>query len=137
MEMKVEMIIIIDTDFQVDESHSRWLEFPITGGNIGPGGLEELQLVLIWRLLQLPLQMIQLTRELVCLLEELNEHGDIIDALQYQILQLDPMLVQRLRLGVHVVALLGTQRLQMLFDGLQQQIDELAFDLEVEVNKIE
>lgn len=85
--------------------------------------------MLVGCLLQLALQIVQLTRELVGLLEELNEQGDVVDAFEHQILKLNPMLVQCLGLGVHIVALLWAERLQMLFDGLQQQIDELTLDL--------
>lgn len=85
--------------------------------------------MLVGCLLQLALQIVQLTRELVGLLEELNKQGDVVDAFEHQILKLYPMLVQCLGLGVDIVALLWAERLQMLFDGLQQQIDELTLDL--------
>lgn len=85
--------------------------------------------MLVGSLLQLALQIVQLTRELVSLLEELDEQRDIVDTFQHQILKLNPMLVQCLSLGVNIIALLWTKRLQMLFDGLQQQIDEFTLDL--------
>lgn len=85
--------------------------------------------MLVGRLQQLALQMIELTRELVGLLEELDEQRHVVDALQHQILQLNPVLVQCLGLGVHIEALLRAQRLQMLLNGLQQQIDQLALNL--------
>jgi len=106
-----------DTDFQVDESLSSGLQFAEGSRNARPSGLEELQLVLVGSLLQLALHVVQLAGELVGQLKEVNQQGYIIHSLENQVLQFDPVLVERLRLGVHIVALLGTQGLQMDLDG--------------------
>lgn len=85
--------------------------------------------MLVWSLLQLSLQVVQLAGELVGQLKEVYQQGHIIHTLQNQVLKFDPVLVQGFRLGVHIVALLRTQGLQMDLDGFEQQVDQFAFYL--------
>jgi len=96
--MVVQVVRSPDTDFQVDESLSSGLQFAEGGRNARPSGLEELQLVLVGSLLQLALHVVQLAGELVGQLKEVNQQGYIIHSLENQVLQFDPVLVQRLRL---------------------------------------